>query len=172
MSFGEFLEGVQARAMAQASAATRESYPEVSALDAEEIDAFVERVSYAVLSTTRPDGRPHAAPVGYVPTNDRIWMASVAGAARLRNLGERPLASLVVVEGNRDEHIALIVEGTVTRHPDPEPILDDWLRDAWRDRYGTELTWAGSLIELEPTKVLSYGHGRVIGLGGLGGLAR
>src|SRR5262249_30132749 len=53
VSFGEFLAGVQARAMAAASAATRESYPEPSALDAEEIDAFVERVSYAVLSTTR-----------------------------------------------------------------------------------------------------------------------
>ncbi|HXJ63818.1 MAG TPA: pyridoxamine 5'-phosphate oxidase family protein [Actinomycetota bacterium] len=165
MTIGRFLAAVQAKAIASASAATRDSYPEHSALDAEEIDAFVERVSYAVLSTTRPDGRPHAAPVGYVPTDDRIWMASVAGATRLRNLGEHPFASLVVVEGNRDEHIALIVEGTVTRHPDPVPILDDWLRDAWRDRYGTELTWAGSLIELEPTKVLSYGHGRVIGLG-------
>ncbi|HEY7281236.1 MAG TPA: pyridoxamine 5'-phosphate oxidase family protein [Actinomycetota bacterium] len=165
MGFGEYLADVQARAVASVSAATRDSYPEHSALDAEEIDAFVARVAFAVLSTTRPDGRPHAAPVGYLPTDDRIWMASVAGAARLRNLGEHPFASLVIVEGNRDDHVALIVEGTVTRHPDPESILDDWLRDAWRDRYGTELTWAGSLIELEPTKVLSYGHGRVLGLG-------
>jgi nitroimidazol reductase NimA-like FMN-containing flavoprotein (pyridoxamine 5'-phosphate oxidase superfamily) len=165
VSIGEHLAGVQARAMAAASAATRDSYPEQSALDAEEIDAFVDRATYAVLATTRPDGRPHAAPVGYLPTDDRIWMASVAGAARLRNLGDQPSATVVMMQGNGEEHVALIVEGTVRRHADPEPILDEWLRDAWRDRYGTDLNWAGSLIELEPTKVLSYGHGRVPGLG-------
>jgi hypothetical protein len=95
-------------------------------------------------------------------------MASVAGAARLRNLREQPTAVVVVTEGVGDDHVALIVEGAVRRHPDPEPILDDWMRDAWRERFGTELTWAGSLIELEPTKVLSYGHGRVLGGGVLG----
>jgi len=165
MGIGEFLANVQARTFASASAATRDSYPERSALDAEEMEAFVDRMTYAVLATTRPDGRPHASPVGYLPTADRIWMASVAGAARLRNLSEQPAASLVVVEGTGDDHVALIVEGAVRRHTDPTAILDDWLRDAWRDRYGTELTWAGSLIELEPTRVLSYGHGRVLGLG-------
>jgi len=59
--------------------------------------------------------------------------------------------------------VALIVEGTVRRHAEPEAILEDWMRDTWRERFGTELTWAGSLIELVPTKVLSYGHGRVHG---------
>jgi nitroimidazol reductase NimA-like FMN-containing flavoprotein (pyridoxamine 5'-phosphate oxidase superfamily) len=162
VSIGQFLEQVQRRAMAAASAATKDSYPERSALEAEEIDEFVDRNTYAVLATTRPDGRPHAAPVGYLPTADRIWMASVAGAARLRNLAQQPSATIVVMEGTGDDHVAIIVEGTVTRHPDPEAILDDWLRDAWRSRYGTELNWAGSLIELEPTRVLSYGHGRVL----------
>ena len=165
MGFGEFLAGVQARAMAGASAATRDSYPEVSALDAEEIDAFVERVSYPVLSTTRPDGRPHAAPVGYVPTDDRIWMASVAGAARAPQPRRAPVRQPGRGRGQPRRAHRADRRGNRPRHPDPQRILDDWLRDAWRDRYGTELTWAGSLIELEPTKVLSYGHGRVLGLG-------
>ena len=172
VSIGEFLHALQAKSLAAASEATRSSYPEHSALDAEEIDAFLEECTYAVLATTRPDGRPHAAPVGYVPTDDRIWMASVAGAARLRNLNEQPEATLVVMEGQGDEHVALIIEGTVRRHADPEPILDDWLREAWMSRFGTELNWAGSLVELEPTKVLSYGHGRVLGRGGVLGLGR
>jgi general stress protein 26 len=165
VSIGEFLHALQAKSLAAASEATRSSYPEHSALDAEEIGAFVERATYAVLATTRPDGRPHASPVGYVPTDDRLWMASVAGAARLKNLREQPTAVIVVMEGVDEEHVALIVEGTVRRHTEPEAILEDWMRDAWRERFGTELTWAGSLIELEPTKVLSYGHGRVLGLG-------
>jgi predicted pyridoxine 5'-phosphate oxidase superfamily flavin-nucleotide-binding protein len=162
---GEFLHALQASSLAAASEATRSSYPEHSALDAQEIGEFVERATYAVLATTRPDGRPHASPVGYVPTDDRLWMASVAGAARLKNLREQPTAVLVVMEGVDEEHVALIVEGTVRRHAEPEAILDDWMRDAWRERFGTELTWAGSLIELVPNKVLSYGHGRVLGLG-------
>jgi general stress protein 26 len=165
VGIGEFLHELQDRSLASSSEATRSSYPEHSALDAEEIHQFVERSTYAVMATTRPDGRPHASPVGYLPTENRIWMASVAGAARLRNLREQPTAVVVVMEGQGDDHVALIVEGTVRRHTDPEPILDDWMRDAWRERFGTELTWAGSLIELEPTKVLSYGHGRVLGLG-------
>jgi predicted pyridoxine 5'-phosphate oxidase superfamily flavin-nucleotide-binding protein len=172
VSIGEHLFAVQARAIAAASPATKDSYPERSALDAEEIEAFIEQCTYAVLATTRSDGRPHAAPVAYVPTDDRIWMASVAGATRLRNLTEQPAATLVVMEGQGDEHVALIIEGTVRRHADPEPVLDEWLRVAWLSRFGTELNWAGSLIELEPTKVLSYGHGRVLGGGGVLGLGR
>jgi len=117
---------------------------------------------HAVLATTRPDGRPHAAPVAFLVREDEVWMASVAGAARLRNMRHQPAASLVVIEGDGDAHVALIVEGPTTLHEDPQPVLNEWMRDAWRDRFGTELTWAGALIELEPTKVLSYGRGRVI----------
>ena len=38
-----------------------------------------------------------------------------------------------------------------------------FLREAWRERFGTELDWAGAVIELVPGKVLSYGRGRVLG---------
>ncbi len=158
---GTFLDSLQGSSFAAASPATLQSFPETSALTADEIDAFCDVMTYAVLSTTRPDGRPHAAPVGYLARGQRLWIASVAGATRLRNLSHRPAATLVVTDGQGDSHVALIVEGTVSLHLEPQPILDTWLRDAWRERFGTDLNWARALIELDPTKVLSYGHGRV-----------
>jgi hypothetical protein len=99
--------------------------------------------------------------VGYLERSGRIWIPSVGGAARLSNLAAEPTASLIVSEGEGEEHVVAIIEADAIVHEDPHSLLDEFLVDAWRDRYGTELTWTGAIIELLPTKVLSYGHGRL-----------
>jgi 2-polyprenyl-3-methyl-5-hydroxy-6-metoxy-1,4-benzoquinol methylase len=155
------LEAVQGASFARAGRATRESLPQEKALTVEELAELFRRKRYATLSTTRPDGRPHAAMVGYLERSGRIWIPSVSGAARLRNLAAEPSASLVVSEGEGEDHVVAIIEAEAIVHEDPHSLLDEFLVDAWRDRYGTELTWAGAIIKLLPTKVLSYGHGRL-----------
>ena len=158
------LADVQESSYRSASPATRHAWPRGSALDAVEIATLLRVRRYAVLATTRPDGRPHAAPVAFVETGRRIWMASMAGAARTANLRRQPSASLVIT-GPRDDddHAALVVEGPVRIHDDPGPLLDGFLRDLWRERFGSELEWAETILELTPTKVLSHGHGTPIG---------
>jgi len=54
------------------------------------------------LATTRPDGRPHVVPCCFVLVGDTAYSAvdakpkSTLALQRLRNLAERPVASLVV----------------------------------------------------------------------------
>lgn len=151
---------VHEQSMRRAESPTSSSWPPESALTADELEAFFEVNRYAVLATTRADGRPHAAPIGFVVRDGRIWMASVAGAVRLRNLEHRPRASLVVFRGEGDDHVAVTVEGSVVLH-DRDADAAAWLRDAWHDRFGTVLDWHGTVIELIPERVLSYGRGRV-----------
>ena len=120
------------------------------------LEAFLHRKRYAALSTTRPDGRPHSTMVAYCVRDGRVWLPTVAAGQRLKNVRAEPSASLLISEGEGEEHVVAMIEGAAAIHDDPAPLLESWLREEWRDRYGTELDWAGAIIELIPTKVLSY----------------
>ena len=158
---------VQRRSYAAASRGLRSSWPESQALDASGLAALLGRRRYCVLATSRPDGRPHAAPVAFVVGARAFWFATVEGL-RLRNLRATPWAALVVMEGERDEdeageglpHRALTAEGPVAVHeadafgPAFEP-----LRPVWAARHGDPPDWAAALVELRPQRVFSHAAG-------------
>lgn len=152
----ESLEMIQARSFAQASPATLGSFPVEKALSGPELLAFLEEPRYATVATTRPDGRPHAAMSSYRYRDGRLWLPTVTGAARVRNVAGEPAITIIVAEGAGDDHVMVMVEGEAVLHEDPEPVLSDWLRGAWQTVYGEDLGWAGRIIEVVPTKVLSY----------------
>ena len=152
----ESLGAVQAGSFERAGPSTRESWPASSALTPADLVGFLDRTRYAALSTTHPSGRPNSTMVAYCVRDGRIWLPTVAGAQRLRNVAAEPSASMLVTQGEGEEHVAVLIEGQAAIHRDPTEILNRWLRAAWLDRHGTELTWAGAIIELLPTKVLSY----------------
>ena len=60
------------------------------------------------LTTTRPDGRPHAAAVGALWADGRFYFTSGAGTRKSRNLAENPVCVISVSLPNLD----LVVEGT------------------------------------------------------------
>lgn len=152
------LGAVQARSVVRAARSTRASWPPDRSLAPERLHQFLDRKKYAVLSTARPDGRPHAAMVAFCLRDGVFWLPSVAGSARLRNLAAEPWATLVVSEGEGEEHVAVVVEGDALVHDEPAPVLDGFLRDAWAQKFGTDLTtWVGAVVELVPRKVLSHG---------------
>jgi len=125
------------------------SWPPSDALD---VGGFVDLLSrrYGVLGTTRPDGRPHVAPVAFVVAKGALWVATVAGG-RLRNLRRSPYASMVVMEGEGGEHRAILVEGPVALH-DPSPDL----RRLWEARMEEGVEWAAAFVELGPERVFSH----------------
>jgi PPOX class probable F420-dependent enzyme len=140
-----------------ASPATAEAWPREDSLPGPELERFVEGKRYAVLATTRPDGRPHAAMVAFAPHAGRIYLPAMAGTARVRNLAAEPTASLVVTQGEGTEHVAVVIEGDAVLHEDPAELMDGFLRALWRGRYGSNLDdWVDSVVELVPTKVLSH----------------
>lgn len=54
------LAALQAQTFDRATATTQRSYPPERRLTPEQLERYLDRREYAVVGTTRPDGRPHA----------------------------------------------------------------------------------------------------------------
>ena len=144
---GRALAALQRAAYARASPAMRDGWPEHQALDAAGFEDLMRRNRYAVLATARPDGRAHATPIAYTVRDGTFWIGTVDGV-RLRNLRAQPWASLVVMEGQRDEdegpelgapHRVFTAEGPVALHEgDAFATALGPLREQWVARHGHE----------------------------------
>ena len=55
--------------------------------------------TYALASSTRPDGRPHAAPTLFSLHAEVFWLPTLGGAARLGNVRAYPWLALSILEG-------------------------------------------------------------------------
>jgi hypothetical protein len=143
------LGGVQDRTFASATATTRAAYPPGERLSAEQLADYLGRRAFAVVSSTRPDGRPHAAISSYVQRGTTFWLPTVAGSVRERNVRAQPWLSLVVTEGDRGRHIAVLIEG-------PADVVTP--ADAPSDvRAAAGADWASCWLRLRAERVLSYG---------------
>ena len=80
------------------------------------------------VSTTRPDGTPHAMPVWGVWLDDAFCFSSGRNSAKTRNLTANP--AIVVHLESGDETV--ILEGLA------EPVLDDAVRQRVGEVYGTK----------------------------------
>ena len=152
------LEQIQDHSYSKASKTLLESYPRYNSMHSDELNSFLDRKRFAVLATTRKDGRAHAAPVGFVVWKNAFWIASVEGA-KARNLRSKPWASIVVIEGEPSkDHRAVIAEGPVKLHEGVEmKRIWEELISYWQKKMGqTNLDWASVLIELDPERLFSY----------------
>ena len=148
------LARIQESSFARASEATRGAFPAERRMTGAMLLSFVERKRYAVLATTRTDGRPQAAPVGYALVGTKFVMASLPDAQRVRNLRNEPHASLVITEDEGEKHGVVIVEGTTRLLQPLEAGLD--MRAPFRDEEGNLPEWIGILVVLTPERLLSY----------------
>jgi hypothetical protein len=107
----EELGGLQDRTFARATAATTVSYPPERRLSAAQLASYLDRRAFAVVGSTRPDGRPHTAMSVYIRRGARFWLPTMAGSVRERNLRGTPWLTMVIAEGDHPEHIAVLIEG-------------------------------------------------------------
>lgn len=73
---------------------------------------------FTVLSTTRPDGRPHAVPLGALWIEGAFYFTSGPGTRKSRNLTANPACAMTA----RLKGLDLVVEGEATRVTDPETL--------------------------------------------------
>ena len=106
------------------------------------------------MATTRPDGRPHLAPVWFVYVDDRIWVGTGRGSVRVANLLANPNAAVSLEDGNTP----IAAEGTVEVHENERPPA---VVDAFIDKYGWDIRIKDDedvgqvvLLELRPRKWL------------------
>ena len=142
---------IQQASYVRADGALRGAWPAEQAMGRDELDDFLAARTYCVLATVTAKDRPQARPVAFTVLGDSIWFATVAGG-RLRNLERSPWVSVVVDEGEGDEHRAVAADGPVTLFDAPP----DGLLELWEKRFGSRAEWAVKWFELRPERLFSY----------------
>jgi pyridoxamine 5'-phosphate oxidase-like protein len=144
----EPLGDLQDRTFARATPATAISYPPERRLSAAQLTAFLDRRVFAVVGSTRSDGRPHAAMSVYVRRGTSFWLPTMAGSVRERNLRRTPWLTMVIAEADHPVHIAVIAEGP-TEIVMPEDVPADVRAAVTGD-------WVSEWIRLKAERLLSY----------------
>lgn len=142
------LADLQAQTFDRATPTTQRSYPPDHRLTPEQLNRYLDRRAYAVVGTTRPDGRPHASMTTFYVRGTSFWLPSLGKAVRVRNLRSNSWMTLVIPEADDDEHMTVIAEG-------PAEVID--LDDVPEDvRALNIMDWIDCWIELRTERVLSY----------------
>src|SRR5215470_5767339 len=144
----ELLGGLQDRTFARATAATAVSYPPERRLSAAQLASFLDRRVFAVVGSTRNDGRPHSAMSVYVRRGTTFWLPTMAGSVRERNLRRTPWLTMVIAEGDHPAHIAVITEGPAKIVASPDVPADV--------RAAVTGDWVSEWICLTAERLLSY----------------
>ena len=142
------LDELQARTFARATPVTRGAYPPERRLGGQRLSGYLDRRVFGVATTARPDGRPHAAMTSYIRRGTTFWMPAAAGTVRERNLGNEPWMVLVVTQGDRAEHVVVIIEGRcgiVAKSDVPADVVASAPED-----------WVSVWLRLEAARLLSY----------------
>jgi len=133
--------------------AVRTAYPPERRMTGPQLAGYLARRTYALASSTRPDGRPHAAPTLFSLYAEAFWLPTLGSAARLGNVRAHPWLALSVLEGEHDTHAAVLTEG-------PAEVLAAVPADVQsiterRNRGGT-LDWATHWLRMTPQRLFSF----------------
>ena len=131
----------------------RKAYPAERRMTGLQLAEYLERRTYALASSTRPDGRAHAAPTLFSVCEEAFWLPTVGGAARLRNVRAHPWLALSVIEGEHDTHAAVLTEG-------PAEVLATVPAHVWDTtemrNQGGSLDWAAVWLRVTPERLFSF----------------
>jgi Pyridoxamine 5'-phosphate oxidase len=144
----ELLGRLQDRTFARATAATAVSYPPERRLSAAQLASYLDRRVFAVVGSTRGDGRPHAAMSVYIRRGITFWLPTMAGSVRERNLRGTPWLTMVIAQGDHPAHIAVIAEGPAEVVA-PSEVPADVQAAATAD-------WVSAWIRVTAERLLSY----------------
>jgi len=133
--------------------AVRKAYPPERRMTGSQLAGYLARRTYALASTTRPDGRPHAAPTLFSLYAEAFWLPTLGSAARLGNFRAHPWLALSIIEGEHDTHAAVLTEG-------PAEVLATVPADVrsiteLRNRGGS-LDWATAWLRVTPQRLFSF----------------
>jgi hypothetical protein len=148
-----WLGRLQDGSFSRAGPALRTAYPPERRMTGPQLAGYLERRTYALASSTRPDGRAHAAPTLFSLYADAFWLPTLGGAARLGNVRAYPWLALSILEGEHDTHAAVLTEGpaeVVATVPDEVRSITEV-----RNRGGS-LNWATAWLRMTPQRLVSF----------------
>jgi hypothetical protein len=137
----------------RAGRAVRTAYPPQRRMTGPELAGYLERRTYALASSTRPDGRAHAAPTLFCLHAEAFWLPTLGGAARLGNVRAHPWLALSILEGEHDTHAAVLTEGPA----EVVATVPDEVRSITEVRnIGGSLDWATAWLRMTPQRLFSF----------------
>jgi hypothetical protein len=148
-----WLGRLQEASFGRAGEAVRKAYPPQRRMTGPQLAGYLERRTYALASTTRPDGRAHAAPTLFTVYEEAFWLPTLGGAARLRNVRAQPWLALSIIEGEHDAHAAVLTEGpaeVLTTVPEQVRSLTELRND------DGSLDWATAWLRVTPERLFSF----------------
>jgi hypothetical protein len=131
----------------------RKAYPPQRRLAGSQLATYLQRRTYALASSTRPDGRAHAAPTLFTIYGEAFWLPTVSNAIRIVNVRAHPWLALSILEGEHDSHAAVLTEG-------PAQVLataPEEVRSITESRNrGGSLEWATFWLRMDPQRLFSF----------------
>ena len=148
-----WLGRLQEASFSQAGPAVRKAYPPGRRMTGPQLAGYLQRRTYALASTTRPDGRAHAAPTLFSLYAEAFWLPTLGGAARLGNVRAHPWLALSILEGEHDTHAAVLTEG-------PAEVMATVPEEVRRitevRNRGGSLDWAAAWLRMTPQRLVSF----------------
>jgi pyridoxamine 5'-phosphate oxidase-like protein len=148
-----WLGQLQEDSFSRAGPAARKAYPPQRRMTGPQLAGYLERRTYALAATTRPDGRAHAAPTLFSIYAEAFWLPTLGSAARLANVRAHPWLALSILEGEHDTHAAVLTEGpaeVLTSAPEEVRSMTEWRND------GGSLDWAAVWLQMTPQRLFSF----------------
>jgi PPOX class probable F420-dependent enzyme len=129
------------------------------------IQGFLATKEVVVLSTVQPSGAPLAMPMWFLHTPEALYMISVEGLQKVRNLRRDPRICVVAESGNRGAEIRGVaiqgrvefVESAEQRRPIVERLMQKYAPDLARLWGGQAMPPNRVLFRIVPEKVRSWG---------------
>jgi hypothetical protein len=148
------LGDLQAASFERANQATNTSWPPERRMRGEQLARVLVKRRYAVVASTRRNQHAHATPSSFVWHEGELWLRSVAGAVRVRNVEAVPWLSLVISEGDAGDHAVITLEGPARALPigDAPASLDQSIEA----KGGERPDWASVWLVLRPERLFSY----------------
>jgi Pyridoxamine 5'-phosphate oxidase len=148
-----WLGRLQDVSFSRAGRALRTAYPPQRRMTGPQLAGYLERRTYALASSTRPDGRAQAAPTLFSLYAEAFWLPTVGGAARLGNVRAHPWLALSILEGEHDTHAAVLSEGPA----EVVATVADEVRSITEVRNrGGSLDWATAWLRMTPQQLFSF----------------
>jgi Pyridoxamine 5'-phosphate oxidase len=148
-----WLARLQEASFDRAGQALRNAYPPQRRMTGPQLASYLTRRTYALASSTRPDGRPHAAPTLFSLYAEAFWLPTLSGATRLGNVRAHPWLSLSIMEGEHDTHAAVLTEGPAEV---ADTVPEDVLSITELRNRGASLAWATAWLRVTPQRLFSF----------------
>jgi nitroimidazol reductase NimA-like FMN-containing flavoprotein (pyridoxamine 5'-phosphate oxidase superfamily) len=142
------------------------TYPQLPALNDEELSSFLNQVQFARLATHNQDGSIHIAPIFFKYQDGQIFMATQCPSRKVRNIENNPNVSVLIDRTELPFKGALVYGTAELDYEDVVKkrieIFERRLSNEEATTYANRLAarWPCVIIRITPTHIVSFDYAK------------